>query len=559
MRQEQGSERGHADIIADERRTRPSGVALTMAHMTLPQLVDVLFHRQWRVLVGVFVAAVAAAALVTFTLADEYESAATLFVGENRPISAGANAVQLDEVLAQTYAELLSTSEVTRAVAGALPFPLEPGDIDDRMSFEVLTGTNLIEVRATGPAPERAQVLANTYAEVFVDRQRQRAQEDSRQTLARLQERIGEIAGEIDRREQQTGTASRLARLNSELQGLETSYQTTQENVALQANTIAVSTRAAEPASPARPRPRLYLAAATLIAAALAVGAALLRNAFDRRVRDEKELSELIDSPVLGRIPATGRSGRFEEAMQFLAANVGFARSEPTRSIAVTSPLPSDGKTTVAAGLGEALARTGAKVITVDCDLRRPRLSEELGVEAGQGLTNVLVGGLDPVKLLKPVGKPGLRTLPAGPLPPNPAVLLGTAAFGRMLERLEQEADYVILDLPPATVGAETLEAISAVDATLLVVELRRLRRDALATAREQIERAGVDLVGIVLNRVSDTVGEYSYYGYGGGRSQGEAGDGDGDDGRRGRVNRLRPANRPGRDTERSAPRRAQP
>ena len=145
--------------------------------MTLVQLRDVLLHRQRRTVVAVFLVAFVTGLIVIALLPKEYEATATLFVGENRPISTGASAVQLDEVLARSYAELLQSPSVARQAGEALDPPASVSELEDKMSFEVLTGTRLIDVKTLDRDPERAQEISNTYAQTFVDRQHDAAEQ----------------------------------------------------------------------------------------------------------------------------------------------------------------------------------------------------------------------------------------------------------------------------------------------------------------------------------------------------------------------------------------------
>src|SRR3954454_16416585 len=113
--------------------------------MNLPQLFDVLFRRQRRVFVLVAAAAFLTAALVTFLLPKEYQGTSTLFVGENRPLSAGADAVQLDDVLARTYSQLLTAGSFQRQVAKQVGGGVTPDSLKNAISVKVIAGTRLIE------------------------------------------------------------------------------------------------------------------------------------------------------------------------------------------------------------------------------------------------------------------------------------------------------------------------------------------------------------------------------------------------------------------------------
>jgi capsular exopolysaccharide synthesis family protein len=487
--------------------------------VSLVQIANILFVRQRRILIAVFLVVLAAVAVLTFVLPKRYEATATLVVGENRAISTGATAVQLDEVLAETYAELLGSSVVARQVASALPFPTEPGDIDEKFNFEVLTGTRLIEIRASDGDPGRAQTLANTMAGVFVRNREQSASNAGRERLRQLNGRIGALAQRIGAlKSGGADSAAPLAQAENELEAAQASYKSTQENISLQGSNVALASPAGLPAIPARPRPKLYIALGAVLALVLAAAAAFLRNVFDKRVRDEDELTEIMGVPLLGRVPLANKEGTgdeiFGEAFQFLRANLQSQDIDgSTRVVGITSALPGDGKSNTVYQLARALALGGKGVIAVDCDLRKPALAGNFGIEeGGRGVTNVLVGSYEPARVLAESSGALVRVVPSGPVPPNPSVLLTLPRFSFMLEQFRAEGGYVLLDTPPVTAGAETSAISAAVDALVLVVDLERSRRDALIAARDQLAQANAPLIGIVLNRVSRTDSAYGYY-----------------------------------------------
>jgi capsular exopolysaccharide synthesis family protein len=491
--------------------------------MSLVQIVDILLVRQRKLFVAVFLSTFAAAALVTFSLPDEYKATSTLFVGENRPISTGANAVQLDEVLAQTYADLLDTPVVEREVEGQLPFEIEGENLEDKVDFEVRAGTRLIEIVAWDGDAERTTQIANTYADTFVEAQQQSAVKSGQGKLDELNRSIREHTIAIQRLEGSGGLspedAARLEQLRNELQASRDSYRETQQNIALQGSNVSVASQATVPTAPAKPRPKLYLALGLVLAFVLAVVTSLLRNAFDKRVRDEDELAEILAAPVLTRVPVeratAARRQTYLESFQFLRSNLQLQGADGSlRAIAITSALPGDGKSTIVKQLSDALAVSGADVVAVDCDLRRPRLAAALGVDGRMGVTNVLVGSHEAVELLRPTEIPDLRVLPAGPSAPNPSALVATPTFPRMLARLHRDGEYVLVDTAPVASVADASAVTSAADVVIMVVDLETARRDMLVEAREQILRSSTPLMGIVINRDREAVAQYLDYGY---------------------------------------------
>lgn len=489
--------------------------------MTLVQLRDVLFQRQRRTVVAVFLAAFLAGLIVIALLPKEYESTATLFVGENRPISTGASAVQLDEVLARSYAELLESPSVSRQVGASLDPPADVSDLEDKVNFEVLTGTRLIDINVLDEDAGRAQEIANGYATAFVNTQKDAAARAAAGQIEDLRADIIRLANElrdIDAAGRPSDAGEREA-VASELGATRDALRAAQQNVALQGSNVTVASLAEEPSTPARPRTKLYIVLAAVLAGILAILAGLARNAFDKRLRDEDELVQLLGAPVIARIPlqrsTTERDIVVQEAFQFLRTNLRLSTGGHGAVVAVTSSSPGEGKTTVVAGIGKALGAAGERVVAVDCDLRRPKLAEELGVESRQGVTNVLVGAAEAEELLRQTEVPDLRVLPAGPIPPNPSALVTTPGFPRMLARLRRDGEYVLVDTAPVATVADASAVLSAVETAILVVDIELARRDMVIEAREQLLRANTTLIGIVLNRDREAQQQYHDYGYG--------------------------------------------
>ena len=489
--------------------------------MTLVQLRDVLVKRQWKTIVAVFTAAFLTGLLVIALLPEEYEATSTLFVGENRPISTGASAVQLDEVLARSYAALLESAAVTNAVADDLEPPADASDLEEKVSFEVLTGTRLIEISALDRDPERAAQIANTYADAFVERQRAAAAQAAGAQMQDLRDRIAELARELQRIDTGRSDAEAGGResIASELTAARDALSAAQESVALQGSNVSVASSAEVPGTPARPRTKLYALLAAMFAGLLAIGAALLRNTFDKRLRDEDELTELLEAPVIARIPLRRAGPHHEvvvrEAFQFLRTNVRLGTVDRGGVIAVTSASPGEGKTTVVSGVATAFGAAGDRVIAVDCDFHRPVLASALKVEGRAGVTNVLVGALKPREVLRPTDIPDLSVLPGGPIAPNPGALITTAAFTELFSWLRSTADYVVVDTAPIAAMADASAVVNAADGVILVVDLDLARRDALLEARAQLRRSNTQLIGVVLNRDRESVEQYGAYSYG--------------------------------------------
>ena len=505
--------------------------------MSLPQVAEALL-RQRLIVVAIAVGAFIAAMLVTAAVPTVYESTATLAVGGNQNEASGTNEVEADATLARTYAELLESASATDAAVRALPFRTSADALAGKVSFEAVGGTSLLKITAADADPRRAQAIAETYATSFVRVQHSSARAAASEALRDSTRRLRELARRVHDLRTRGGPDAipALEQANTELEAERDAYRASRQNVALQSSNVSVASPAQLPDSPARPRPKLYLFVGAIFAAVLGIFGGLIRDSFDTRVRDESDLVEVLGAPVLARLPRAGRSpersAELQEAFQLLRAN--FELQDPERrlrTVGVTSSARDEGRTLVVAGLSSSLARVAEDVVAVDCDLRRPALHDQFGVDGSRGLSQALeeppvtrtaepaprrlsAGGYDagreivltPIDgslptLLRDSGIPNLLILPAGPRTADAAVLLTRERLTRVLATLRRSADYVVCDIPPVTLGGDAAAACASVDAVIVVVDTRSAQRSAVVAMREQLERAGTRAVGVVVNR----------------------------------------------------------
>jgi non-specific protein-tyrosine kinase len=181
----------------------------------------------------------------------------------------------------------------------------------------------------------------------------------------------------------------------------------------------------------------------------------------------------------------------------------------------VTSAGPGEGKSTTAANLAVVLAQAGRRVVLVDADLRRPVIHRQFKLHNSKGLTTALLDvKLPPGGHLQATDIPGLSVMTSGPIPPNPAELLGSHRMRDVLASLKQDAEVLVLDSTPVLTVADALVLAPLVDGTVLVVETGKTRRDALLQAVEALRRTEGRLFGIALNKISIQRSGYYYYAY---------------------------------------------
>lgn len=288
---------------------------------------------------------------------------------------------------------------------------------------------------------------------------------------------------------------------------------------------------ATAPLAPSAPNTRINLILGLLFGLALGVGLAVLRTAVDNRIRGEADLRQVSDAPILGAITfdqdavkkplltqSAPQSQRAESFRQ-LRTNLQFANvSAHAKTVLVTSSLPGEGKSTTATNLAIALAQAGQSVCLVDADLRRPMVSEYLGVDRNAGLTTALVGAADVNDLLQAWGDGDLYVLASGAVPPNPSELLGSEAMKQLILRLEQAFDVVIIDAPPLLPVTDAAVLAQHVGGVVVVVGAQTVRRHDLEKSLGSLTLVGADLLGVVLNRLPTKGADaytYSYSTYG--------------------------------------------
>lgn len=205
----------------------------------------------------------------------------------------------------------------------------------------------------------------------------------------------------------------------------------------------------------------------------------------------------------------------FAEAYRTLRTNLGFASVDHSyRSILVSSTSPQDGKSTTIANLAVTLAQAGKRVMLLDCDLRKPVLHHIFKVDNHQGVTNCLMHQVTIEEVAHEGVVENLTLVTSGPIPPNPAEMLGSERTRSLWPALLGKYDYVLIDAPPILAVADASILASQVDGVILVVRYAATRYDLAKKAKEQLLNANAHIIGVVLNQFKMEAKEYQYYYY---------------------------------------------
>ena len=342
--------------------------------------------------------------------------------------------------------------------------------------------------------------------------------------------------------------ASMRADLASDQQFLNTLYQKRRELNAVKGDnntSVAITDYSRVPRAPVGPARMRTIMIAFLLSLLAGIGLAFMLDFLDDTIKTVDDVDRYIHLPALALIPAVrsekarlrgGDAGPAKAGETTALAMVKDVRSPiaesyrhlrtslllssagtAPRTILVTSSQPSEGKTTTAINTAFILAQTGAQVLIIDCDLRRPRLHAHFNVPNAKGLTNRLSGEeMDMDKLIQPYeGQPNLMLLTSGPMPPNPAELLGSEEMRKLLVSLSERFTHVIVDSPPAISFTDASILSTFVDGVILVVHGGRSSRAVVRRAKQQLLDIGAHIYGVVLNNVKiEKTRDYYYGGY---------------------------------------------
>lgn len=317
----------------------------------------------------------------------------------------------------------------------------------------------------------------------------------------------------------------------------------------LRFNNIRVVDRPLLPRVPVTPNLPLNVASGLALGLALGLIGAIGREQLDRTLKTPDEAERELNLSSLGLIPLmhdgeddSGYASRrrrkarmkvpaaaghpelvvhehstsgVAEAARAVRTNILFMSPDrPFHTLLVTSASPAEGKTTVACCIAIAMAQAGRRVVLVDCDMRRPRLHHVFGTPRDSGVTTALLTPSTLGAAIQPTEIPNLSVLPTGPLPPNPAELLHSESFEKLLEALRERFDSVVIDSPPIAPVTDAAILSTRVDGTVLVIRAAVTRKDVARRAVRSLRDVGGRVVGTVFNAVDFERRDYGYYHY---------------------------------------------
>lgn len=467
----------------------------------LQRLLNALLNKS--VLIGIvaIVCAVAAFLGTFFFITPQYQSAAMFYVNNNS-LSLGEASLSITSAdisasrgLVKSYIVILNTRETINEVIDYSGIDRTYGQVAGMITAESVDSTEIFRVVVTSPDPQEAEKIASAIAYI-------------------LPKRISSII---------EGTSAKIV------------------------DSAVVASR---PSSPSYVKNGV---AGFAIGLVLAVAWVVLQVLMDITIRTEEDIAQNCKNPVLASVPdmevhskggsyyGYGRKSAYDNTVgkqgktELVGGNISFAAAEAykllrtkllfsfadegnCRVIGVSSAMTGEGKSLSAVNLAYTTSQLGKRVLLVDCDMRRPTLADKLPIQKSPGLSDFLSGQIQSENLLQLCGikndERAFHAISSGRTPPNPMELLSSRRMALMIERLRQNYDYIILDLPPVGEVGDALAAAKLTDGMLIVVRQNYCDRIALNSAIRQFEFVDAKVLGIIFNATTDAASRYGkkYY-----------------------------------------------
>jgi capsular exopolysaccharide synthesis family protein len=448
-----------------------------------------------RLVIVITLAAIAASIAYSVVQTPVYEATATINVDSN--FNQGQNQQSFAGTAGQEGAAAATQPDVLKAASKSLGGNPTPEALRTDVTVAPESGVNVVDITAQADTADQAARVANSVANSVVNVIHDK------------------------------GVAAADALANASDPAQARIYRAQADT----ANQIQLGRVALSPSSPVSPKPLRNLVFAGLLGLLLGVGLALLRDGFDRTVTDAEEVEAALGLPLLGYVRSdllgmretavngAGPGGESLDTFRILKANAEFlAGDRSLNSVAITSALPEEGKSTVAAWYAYVNALAGRRTILIECDLRRPVLAERFGLEFRPGLSEFLGGQSKPTEVLRSIPLEGptaepLPVVPAGAPPVQPSELIGSVRFERFLEQVSKAYDLVVLDCPPLLPVGDTLSIVPRVDGVMLCVRIGQTTRDQAVAARTALSRLPERPIGLVITGL-ERGSEDDYTGY---------------------------------------------
>jgi succinoglycan biosynthesis transport protein ExoP len=498
--------------------------------MELKAYLAILWRRKWVIVVTTIVT-VTVTGMGALLMPPTYTASTTLRVATAPGGGASYTDILYSNRIMTTYTRIATSDRVLNELAQRLGLDKPP-----KVGIEILGNTEFMRLTAEHPNPLVAQQAANTMAEILIDLNQELYVEAEKVAREVLAGRLAQAGRDLDeaRAEYENTFAmfpndeARLQTAAGELElkqqtyaALLEQYQDAQVREVLRADAVSVFEPADLPEAPAIPRELLFAALGLMVGLTAGVGLAFLFENLDTTLQTTEQIETVTQLPTLGKVPSAKKPQQIAffnslspqgEALRRLRTNVfALDHGTPLQSLLVTSAEPQAGKSTIVAGLCYAIAQSGRRVVAVDCDMRRPTLHRIFDVTNKIGLSSILLQQATLERAVQLSQIPSVQVLTSGPIPTNPAELLGSSQMTALIHELTQHFDLVLYDTPALASVIDAAVLAPLVDGVLLVVCRAHERGETVRATCQQLANVNVRPAGVVVNKARQD-GSYGYY-----------------------------------------------
>lgn len=406
-----------------------------------------------------------------------------------------------------------------------------------RVEVEIIPNSELMEIKVEDADPNVARDAAAALADIIIAKSGQLYSGSEQTALELLGEQLKQVETELNQARSEyeqllrnsPDDSVRLAAAGESIvlkertyAALIEQYEKARVGEVIRTNVVSVIEPPIIPISPAKPNHELNLVLGVLVGFMGGVGLALVYDNLDTRLYTEEQIEAVAQASTVGTIPTaknklqiahTGNGHNLQlEAFRRLRTNILAVNGERLpQSFLVTSAERGEGKSTILANLAVAIARSGQRVVAVDCDLRQPAMHEFFDLPNKRGLTSILTKQVTLDGAIQDSGYQGVKLITSGPLPLNPTELLGSPQMKTLIKQLYQQFDIVLLDTPALLSVTDAAVLAPIVDNVVLVVARAYTRRGALKNVREQLMSVNAKSIEVVVNR-AEQYGSSLYY-----------------------------------------------
>jgi capsular exopolysaccharide synthesis family protein len=498
-----------------------------------------MFYRWWWIVLLFPVIAAGASYWFSVQQPPVYTASATLFVSQ---ASSSSGDVSAAKQLTKTYGELLLSRPVLDQTIRDLQLDSSAQQLESQVRVTPVRDTQLMEISTRAGDPQTAAAITNSIANAFVSWIAEQQSATLDQNTLALRDSMNAAKSDLDkasaelatlRAGTQPATTANAARI-ADLDALARQYQSRYDNLAslLQRsefaprNQVILTTPAEAPLAPSEPNPLRNAALALVLDLGLVIAALFAFEHFTKRVRQPEDVRRNMQLPVLGGIPRSRRRAGIEllaepqsvmsESIRTLRTTLQFAANRRSMgALVVTSPSSDEGKSSITANLAVAMAQSGKRVVLIDGDMRKPYQHELFEIQNRAGFSDLLAQPTERIEATLVSGPiAGLRLLTAGQSRANPAELLAGPRLKHVIAELKRISDVVIIDTPPLLAVSDALLLAGAADNALIVVAAGRTRSESLQDAHAIISQSRVNLLGIVLNGITERLRFQAYVPY---------------------------------------------